>query len=130
MDKIQSPLWTILVLVGSSTFMACSTYVAALASICSWVSCGRVEFLPEGSPIKAVPLPMMSVTLWPRSWNWRIFCRGTAWPRCRSGLVGSTPSLMLSGRSCSSFFLRPSTGTMVSVPEVMMCSCSSTETFT
>lgn len=40
-----------------------------IGSICSCESCGRVEFLPEGSPISAVPLPMMRVTLWPRSWN-------------------------------------------------------------
>ena len=98
----------------------------ALASTCSSVRGGRVESRPDGSPIRAVPLPMMSVTLWPRSWNWRILRRGTAWPRWRSGLVGSTPSLMLSGTPRSSFLRSSSMGTICMVPDVMTFSCSST----
>src|SRR3954470_13319623 len=46
---------------------------------------------------------MIRIASWPRSWNWRSFRRIIEWPRCRSGLVGSTPSLTRSGRPRASF---------------------------
>src|SRR3954470_14808963 len=46
---------------------------------------------------------MIRIASWPRSWNWRSFRRIIEWPRCRSGLVGSTPSLTRSGRPRPSF---------------------------
>ncbi len=42
--------------------------------------------------------PTISTATWPASWNSRSFCRTTVCPRCRSGLVGSMPSLTRSGR--------------------------------
>ena len=64
-----------------------------------WTAAAASSFGPDGSPISAVKSPMIRTTVWPRSWNWRSLRSGTACPRCRSGAVGSTPSLMRSGRS-------------------------------
>ncbi len=52
---------------GSSTFMACAWKVAALAVISSSLNIGRVDERPLGSPTRAVPLPMISTTVWPAS---------------------------------------------------------------
>ena len=66
---------------------------------------------------------MMSTTVWPRSWNCRSLRSGTAWPRCRSGAVGSTPSLMVSARPVASLVFSASTGTMSAAPLAMVFSC-------
>jgi hypothetical protein len=70
--------------------------VTALRSICWRVSGGRVVLRPDGSPIIAVKSPIRKITVWPRSWSWRILFSTTVCPRCRSGAVGSSPSLMRS----------------------------------
>ena len=63
----------------------------------SRVSCGRVVFLPVGSPIIPVKSPMRKTTRWPSSWKWRILRKTTVWPRWRSGADGSKPTLTRSG---------------------------------
>src|SRR3954454_13427462 len=45
----------------------------------------------------------MSTISWPSSWKFRKFSSAKAKPRCRSGDVGSTPSLIRSGRPSLSF---------------------------
>lgn len=86
---------------------------------------GRVLERPEGSPIIPVKSPMMRTTLWPSSWNWRIFLRTTAWPRCRSGLVGSAPSLTVRGRPSLSLARSSSSGTISSAPRLRRARASS-----
>ena len=86
---------------------------------------GRVALRPEGSPMSAVKSPMMSTTVWPRSWNWRSLRSGTAWPRCRSGRGGVDAELDAQRRAASrACVARSASGTMAAVPLSMTCSCS------
>ena len=86
---------------GSRMRNTCFLYVSAFTAICSSLSGGRVELRPVGSPIIPVKSPIRKMTVWPRSWNRRIRSRGTVWPRCRSGAVGSNPIFTRSGTSFS-----------------------------
>ncbi len=76
------------------------------ASISSCESCGRVTLRPLGSPMRAVKSPMISVTRCPASAKRCSWCSTTIKPRCRSGLVGSMPSLTRSGRPSASRFAK------------------------
>src|SRR5690242_14072173 len=49
---------------------------------------------------------MITTTVWPSSWNMRSVSRTTRWPTCRSGAVGSRPSLTRSLSPRSSRALR------------------------
>src|SRR3954451_12573797 len=52
----------------------------------------------------------MSTISWPSSWKFRKFSSAKAKPRCRSGGVGSTPSLIRSGRRSLGFASRAPSG--------------------
>src|SRR6478736_2814857 len=73
---------------------------------------------------------MINTAVWPRSWKRRSFRNGTVCPRCTSIPVGSMPYLTRSGLPvlalCSSFFWRPSRGSICSTPRRRIASCSST----
>src|ERR1035441_9259429 len=79
------------VLCGSRILKTCALYVSAFTRTSSFVSCGRVTFLPVGSPIIPVKSPIKKTTVCPRRWKCRIFRNTTVCPRCRSGVDGSKP---------------------------------------
>ena len=58
---------------------------------------------PVGSPIIPVKSPITKMMWWPRSCSCRSLLNWTVWPRCRSGRVGSKPSLIRSGLPRASF---------------------------
>src|SRR5690606_25214917 len=62
----------------------------------------------------------MSMTLWPRSWNWRSLRITTVNPRWMSGAVGSTPSLMFRGRPLASLARRSSSSMISRAPLAMV----------
>lgn len=93
-------------------------YVLAFTRTSSRVMGGRAVERPVGSPTVAVKSPMRRTAVWPSSWNWRSFSMTTVWPRCMSGAVGSTPSLMRRGRPSSSFSVSSFSLRTLAVPEV------------
>ena len=87
-------LWGRISVRSRSTILKnCLRYVSAFSLTCSSVSIGRVLDWPDGSPMRAVQSPTMTTTVWPKSWSWRSLRRPTAWPRVRSGALGSKPIL-------------------------------------
>ncbi len=101
---------------------ACSVYVLAFSRTSSLVMGGRAVERPVGSPMVAVKSPMRRTAVCPSSWNCLSFSMATVCPRWMSGAVGSTPSLMRSGRLSASFSVSSFSLRTLAVPEVIFCS--------
>src|ERR1700690_2912773 len=115
---------------GSRILKTCALYVSAFATTSSFVSCGRVAFLPVGSPIIPVKSPIRKMTVWPRRWKCRIFRKTTVCPRWRSGVDGSNPTFTTRGLPVfterASFFSSSSRFSHASTPFRRRSSCSGT----
>src|SRR6185295_11343511 len=71
-------------------------------------------------PVKS---PIRKMTWWPRSCSCLSLLNWTVWPRCRSGRVGSKPSLMRSGLPRLSFSASSASTINSSAPRLKTASC-------
>src|ERR1035437_1525237 len=83
---------------------------------------------PDGSPIIDVKSPIRKITLCPRFCSCRILLSTTVCPRCKSGAVGSSPSLIRRGWPlCSeraSFWANSDSIKSSSTPRLVIASAS------